>query len=334
MTDPLFSLQDARVRLTSDPDACAVDGLDLTIRPGEVVGLVGESGCGKSVTALATMGLLPPSLTGSGRLVLDGRPFELAAPDSLAAIRGREVAMVFQDPGTALNPVMPVGRQIGDVLRATAARQSRRSRDRAVIELLTRVGVPAPERMRKAYPFELSGGMRQRVLIAMALACRPQLLIADEPTTALDATVQAQIIDLLRELAAAEDMAVLFISHDLALVAEFCQRVHVMYAGRVVEQGPVDDVLRRPTHPYTMALVDCLSTMGNGAPRLQTVPGSVPAVGEHPPGCSFAPRCPYAVAACAADVPALRATGPAESACIRADDIHRTVGSSHDPATA
>ena len=321
MKAPLLTIEDARVRVTGAPDKIAVDGVDVAIGAGEVVGLVGESGCGKSVTALSTLGLLPPSLAPTGTLRLGDRSYDLADPQGLAELRGRDLAMVFQDPGTSLNPVMPVGRQIGDVLRVVEGRGSRGSRARAAVELLERVGVPAPDRVSKAYPFELSGGMRQRVLIAMALACRPRLLIADEPTTALDATVQAQIVALLKDLATTEEMAILFISHDLALVGEFCERLYVMYAGRVVEHGPVAAVLQEPHHPYTAALVECLSTMSAGAPRLRTVPGAVPALGDLPIGCRFAPRCEHATRVCHEQDPQLRPAGDATSACLRLEEI-------------
>ena len=320
MTAETFALEDVRVRQTAAPGAVPVDGVSIEVTSGEAVGLVGESGCGKSVTAYASLGLLPPSLAASGTLRLGSRHCDLAASDDLRPLRGHDVAMVFQDPGSSLNPVMPVGRQLEDVLRSHAP-GGRNARRRAAVELLDRVGIAAPDRAAKAYPFELSGGMRQRVLIAMALSCRPRLLIADEPTTALDTTVQAQIMELLRELVRDEGMAMLFISHDLALVSETCQRVYVMYAGRVVESGAVRDVLERPSHPYTSALVGCLVTLGQGAPRLLTVGGSVPAIDQLPPGCRFAPRCEHAVAACSQTVPELRPVGASRAACLRADEL-------------
>ena len=316
MNAPLLAVDDLVVSLRSDPQLRAVDGVDVRVAPGEAVALVGESGCGKSVTAYSILGLLAPGLAATGTVTLSGTPHDLAGAGSLRPLRGRDVAMIFQDPLTALNPVLPVGRQLADVLRVHTS-LGRRDRRARVLELLARVGIPAPDRVARSYPFELSGGMRQRVLIAMALSCRPKLLVADEPTTALDTTVQAQIMDLLRDLVRDEGMAMLFISHDLGLVAEFCQRVYVMYAGRVVETGPVDRVLDRPGHPYTRALVECLATMGQGADRLATVPGSVPGIDAMPAGCRFAPRCPYAADACLATDPRL-VDGVA---CLRAAEL-------------
>lgn len=320
MTPTRFALDDVRVRQAAVPGALAVDGVSIEVAPGEAVALVGESGCGKSVTAYATLGLLSPSLQSSGTLRLDGRSYDLAAADQLQPLRGREVAMIFQDPGSSLNPVMPVGRQLEDVLRQYAS-QGRTKRRRAAVELLARVGIPAPDRAARSYPFELSGGMRQRVLIAMALSCRPRLLIADEPTTALDATVQAQIVQLLGDLVREEDLAMLFISHDLALVSELCRRVYVMYAGRIVESGDVRDVLRRPSHPYTSALVGCLESLAQASSRLLTVSGSVPEIDRRPDGCTFAPRCEHAVDECTRTVPELRPVGGARVACLRATEL-------------
>ncbi|SEE88989.1 ABC transporter ATP-binding protein [Jiangella alba] len=316
MNAPLLTLDHLVVSLRSDPALRAVDGVDVTVAPGEAVALVGESGCGKSVTAYSLLGLLAPGLTARGTVTLGGTSHDLANGAGLRPLRGRDVAMIFQDPLTALNPVLPVGNQLGDVLKAHTA-LDRRARRARVLELLARVGIPAPDRVARSYPFELSGGMRQRVLIAMALSCEPRLLVADEPTTALDTTVQAQIMDLLRDLVRDEGMAMLFISHDLGLVAEFCQRVYVMYAGRVVETGTVDRVLSAPGHPYTRALVECLATMGQGADRLATVPGSVPGIDAMPAGCRFAPRCAYAVDACRTTDPRL-VDGVA---CLRAGEL-------------
>lgn len=320
MTPTTFALEDVRVRQAAPPGAMAVDGVSIEVAPGEAVALVGESGCGKSVTAYATLGLLPRSLQPTGTLRLGERSCDLAATDQLQPLRGRDVAMIFQDPGSSLNPVLPVGRQLEDVLRRHTS-LSRARRRRAAVELLARVGIPAPDRAAGSYPFELSGGMRQRVLIAMALSCRPRLLIADEPTTALDTTVQAQIVQLLGDLVREEGLAMLFISHDLALVSEFCRRVYVMYAGRIVESGDVRDVLRRPSHPYTSALVGCLESLEQGAPRLLTVPGSVPAIDRIPDGCAFAPRCVHAVDECTRTVPDLRPVGDALVGCLRADEL-------------
>ncbi|NED96290.1 ABC transporter ATP-binding protein [Phytoactinopolyspora alkaliphila] len=321
MTPALLSLDDISVTVPNPPGAQAVAGVDIEIMPGEAVAVVGESGCGKTVTAYSTLGLLAPGLTASGRLTFGGRSFDLSDTAALRNLRGREIAMIFQDPLTCLNPLMPVGRQMADVLRANTD-LDRRARARRVVDLLARVGIPAPARVARAYPFELSGGMRQRVLIAMAVGCQPRLLIADEPTTALDTTVQAQIMELLRDLVREQDMAMLFISHDLGLVAEFCERVYVMYAGRVVESGPVEQVLSRPTHPYTRALVECLVTMGAGSRRLATVPGSVPSIDAMPVGCRFEPRCRFAVSACEQSDPPIRdVPGRGRAACLRAEEL-------------
>ncbi len=319
MTEPLLAVRSGRVHLRSNPELGPVDGVDLAVPARGSVAIVGESGCGKSLTAFSILGLLHPSLRASGVLSYAGRDYDLADSGQLKQLRGGEIAMISQDSGTSLNPVATVGRQIGDVLR----RHQQLSRGEVagkVRELLRRVEIPAPERVARAYPFELSGGMRQRVLIAMALACRPKVLIADEPTTALDSTVQAQIMKLLTDLVADEGMALIFISHDLGLVAQFIERVYVMYAGRVVEAGTTAEVLRRPVHPYTTALVSCLASMSAGADRLVTVPGMVPSVTEMPTGCRFAPRCARAVPDCLRIDPPLLSIGTSEVACIRASD--------------
>ncbi|MEO3796208.1 ABC transporter ATP-binding protein [Nonomuraea sp. B10E15] len=320
MTETLLALDGVAIGLAADPRVRAVDGIDLHVAPGEAVALVGESGSGKSVTAYAALGLLAPALRASGTLRLGAGSYDLGDPGGLRPLRGGEISMVFQDPGTSLNPVMTVGRQLEDVLRRHG-RTPRRERWRRVVELLAEVGVAAPDRVARAFPFELSGGMRQRVLIAMALSCEPRLLIADEPTTALDTTVQAQIMDLLMTLVRDRGMAMLFISHDLGLVAESCRRMYVMYAGRVVESGPVADVLRRPRHPYTRALIGCRPAAGRRLARLPSIPGTVPPIGSMPDGCRFAPRCPIAVEECRTTDPELRAVGGGVSvACPRASE--------------
>ncbi|WP_201760673.1 MULTISPECIES: ABC transporter ATP-binding protein [unclassified Nonomuraea] len=318
--DPLLALDRVEIGLAADPQVRAVDGLDLRVALGEAVALVGESGSGKSVTAYAALGRLAPALRASGTLRLGASSYDLGDPEALRPLRGGEISMIFQDPGTSLNPVMTVGRQLEDVLRRHGG-PPRRERWRRVVDLLAEVGVAAPDRVARAYPFELSGGMRQRVLIAMALSCEPRLLIADEPTTALDTTVQAQIMDLLMTLVRDRGMAMLFISHDLGLVAGSCRRMYVMYAGRVVESGPVADVLRRPRHPYTKALVGCRPTADRRLARLPSIPGTVPPIGSMPSGCRFAPRCPIAVEQCRTADPELRAVGGnVSAACLRASE--------------
>ena len=295
----------------------ALRGIDLTIGRGESVGLVGESGCGKSVTWLAALGLLPPGAAISGSVTLGGAELLGASAATLDRVRGGRVAMIFQDPAASLNPVQRVGRQVAEALllhrgmgRAAAAAEA--------LRLFDLVGIPDPRRRTDAYPHELSGGQNQRVMIAMALAGQPELLVADEPTTALDATIQAQILDLLRRLQAELGMALVLISHDLGVVAENCSRVAVMYAGRIVEQGPAAALFAHPAHPYTRGLLAALPELHGPVRRLAAIPGGVPEPWNFPAGCAFAPRCAKAVPACAAGAPALQSVGANHvAACIR-----------------
>lgn len=285
-----------------------VRGIDLDIYRGETLALVGESGCGKSVTSLAVMGLLPPgaALRGSMRFTdCKGFALELSSASAGARrnIRGRRIGMVFQEPMTSLNPMMTIGDQIAEPLVAHGLAGQKEARGRAV-ELLREMGVPDPERRSRALPHEFSGGMRQRAMIALALACDPALLIADEPTTALDVTIQAQILNLLRRMREARGTSCLFISHDLAVVAEIADRVAVMYAGEIVEEGPVSIVLGSPAHPYTRALIASRPDIGAKRQRLATIPGAVPEPHARPQGCAFHPRCPVArPGVCEADRP-------------------------------
>jgi len=290
--------------------------IDLHLDAGEVLGVVGESGSGKSMLALSLMGLLPPGVqVRGGNIRLQGQNLLALDAAPMRALRGRDVAMIFQEPMTSLNPVMRVGQQIGEVLRWHTELRGAQAR-REAIDLLQRVEMPDAQRQVDAYPHELSGGMRQRVMIAMALAGRPKLLIADEPTTALDVTIQAQILDLMRKLQADNGMSVLLITHDLGVIAEMSDRVAVMYAGKVIETGSALDIFDRPAHPYTRGLLASRPRIDAGAQWLSTIEGTVPALGQMPSGCSFAPRCPLAQAACGA-VPALREVGPAHrAACI------------------
>jgi peptide/nickel transport system ATP-binding protein len=286
----------------------AVEDVSFSIGRGETYGLVGESGCGKSITALSLIGLLrPPLHVGGGTIRFDGEEIQSLSAIGMRRLRGKRIAMIFQEPMTALNPVSPVGRQIAEmfVLHEGA---SWREAERRAVEALAQVRVPAPERRAKDYPHQLSGGMRQRVMVAIALACNPALLLADEPTTALDVTVQAEILDLIRELCAARGTAVLMISHDLGLIASMCQRVGVMYAGRLVEERAAHDVFRSPSHPYTHGLVASLPLLGararEGRRKLQEIAGVVPPVSAFPNGCRFNPRCRVATDICRVDDPA------------------------------
>jgi len=303
ITAPLLQVDNLRLDLASGGAAhAAVDRVSFDIARGETFGLVGESGCGKSIIALAIMGLLRPPLSiGAGRIRLDGREIHNLGQSELRRLRGKEMAMIFQEPMTALNPLSPVGRQIAEmfVLHEGA---SFKEGERRAVEALASVKVPAPDRRARDYPHHLSGGMRQRVMIAIALACSPQLLIADEPTTALDVTVQAEIIELMRDLCAAKGTAILMISHDLGLVANMCRRIGVMYAGRIVELRRSRDVFRAPSHPYTRGLVASLPRLGtraaHGQNRLQEISGVVPTITTFPAGCRFHPRCSSATDIC------------------------------------
>ncbi|MEM6674852.1 MAG: ABC transporter ATP-binding protein [Planctomycetota bacterium] len=292
---------------TDEGVAKAVDGVDLAIREGETLGVVGESGSGKSVTALSVLQLLPmpPGRFEGGRILFRGEDLVRADEPRMREIRGNEIAMVFQEPMTALNPVFTVGSQIGETVRVHQGLDDDAARARS-IEMLTRVGIPAPERRVDEYPHQLSGGMRQRVMIAMAMACDPALLIADEPTTALDVTIQAQILDLIRELQDEARMSVLLITHDLGVVAETAHRVAVMYAGRVVESATAEEVFARPRHPYTIGLMRSLPDLAVHGERLTTIPGMVPTATRFPSGCRFRTRCPLATDACASEPPPLQ----------------------------
>jgi peptide/nickel transport system ATP-binding protein len=292
----------------------AVDGVSLTVGAGETVALVGESGCGKSVTALSVLGLLPARTARrvAGSIRFDGADLSALAPGALRRVRGGAISMVFQEPMTSLNPVLTVGEQIIETVRAHENVSVAEARQRA-LQMLDRVQIPDAARRLRQYPHELSGGMRQRVMIAIALACGPRLLIADEPTTALDVTIQAQILQILRELARDSAMATLLITHDLGVVAEMARRVCVMYAGRVVESGPTEQVLRAPRHPYTVGLLGARPRLGTAAPpgpgrvRLAEIPGTVPMLAGPQQDCAFAERCPRAAAACREAPPPLRA---------------------------
>ena len=305
--EPLLEIQGLRTWIETERGvARVVDGVDLVLRAGETLGLVGESGSGKSMTALSILALVTrPARIVAGRVLFRGRDLLALPPRELAAVRGNEIAMVFQEPGTALNPVFTAGEQIAEVLRAHRGLSRQAARGRAV-ELLASVGIPSPAERSRAYPHQLSGGTRQRVMIAMAMACGPALLIADEPTSALDVTVQAEILELLAALRERSGMALFLISHDLALVSGEADRIAVMYAGRIVEEGPVEAVFERPGHPYTIGLLRSRPDAARAGERVPAIAGSVPSAFDYPSGCRFRTRCPLARARCAEEDPALR----------------------------
>jgi peptide/nickel transport system ATP-binding protein len=314
---PLLEVEDLRTYFfTRDGVVRAVDGISFSVAPGETLAIVGESGCGKSVTSLSILRLIasPPGRTVSGRVLFEGRDLlELSEPD-MRRVRGDAISMIFQEPMTSLNPVLTIGQQIAEVLMLHRGLSREAALQRSV-EMLRLVRMPEPERRVAQYPHQLSGGMRQRVMIATALACEPRLLIADEPTTALDVTIQAQILDLMRELKDRTGAAIMLITHDLGVVAEMAQRVVVMYAGRKVEEAPVADLFGRPRHPYTRGLLDSIPKLGaaaqNGAlKRLREIPGTVPSLAEPIVGCAFAPRCAYATLRCQNEYPPLEEKAP------------------------
>jgi peptide/nickel transport system ATP-binding protein len=316
---PLLDIRNLNIAFSAagQPGAAtlrAVRDLSFSISPGEVLGLVGESGSGKSITSLAIMRLLPPEARVSGEILFAGngpaRNLTALADDSMRQLRGSQIGMIFQEPMTALNPVMRVGDQIAEAVRAHGSR-SRSEAAQLAVQAMREVAIPEPERRARDYPHQLSGGMRQRVMIAMAIANRPQLLIADEPTTALDVTIQAQILELLAELRAKFGLAMLFISHDLAVVSQVAGRVAVMYAGSVVELGATDAIFRAPAHPYTRGLLEAVPNLktDRGHP-LGTIEGTVPPLQAMPPGCSFEPRCGFRVPECARALPPLVEIAP------------------------
>jgi oligopeptide/dipeptide ABC transporter ATP-binding protein len=295
--------------------ARVVDGISFAIGVGEAVGLVGESGCGKSVTAMSVMRLLPspPAMIEGGRIDFEGRELLALTESEMRAVRGDRIGMIFQEPMTSLNPTFTVGYQIAEVLTLHRGLDRAQARGEAA-RLLTQVGIGAAERRLDQYPHQLSGGLRQRVMIAMAIACGPKLLIADEPTTALDVTIQAQILDLLRRLRADSGMALLLITHDLGVVSELCDRVIVMYAGRIVEEASAKDIFARARHPYTAGLLASRPRLGETAAKLPTIPGSVPPPSKRGVGCSFAERCARAQSRCRAEVPVLAAMAAGQRA--------------------
>ncbi len=315
---PLLELRDFTVAFRgADGPVPVVRGIDLSLAPGEALGIVGESGCGKSVTWLGALRLLGRGATTSGAVMLAGQDITLLSEREIARIRGGRIGLIFQDPTSSLNPVQTIGTQLAEVLRLHRGLRGAAARTEA-LRLLDRVGIAdAPRRLRQ-YPHEFSGGMNQRVMIALALAGEPDVLVADEPTTALDATIQAQILDLIRDIRRDTGMGLVLISHDLGVVADLCDRVCVMYAGRVVETAATQDLLTRPRHPYTQGLLAALPKLDGPRVRLTPVPGTVPSPEAMPPGCAFAPRCAIALETCSAAVPPLVfAAQDQRAACLR-----------------
>jgi oligopeptide/dipeptide ABC transporter ATP-binding protein len=316
LTEPLLRVLDLKTWFhTDEGTAKAVDGVSFDVRPRETLGIVGESGCGKSVTSLSILRLVPqpPGEIAGGRIVFRGIDLLELPEKEMRKIRGNEIAMIFQEPMTSLNPVYTVGNQIGEVLRLHRDMSKNEARERS-IEMLRRVKIPDPEQRVDEYPHQLSGGQRQRVMIAMALACDPALLIADEPTTALDVTVQAQILALLNQLQDEYGMSIILITHDLGVIAETAHRVVVMYAGVVAEVGTAEQVFGGPNHPYTEGLKAAIPKLGEKIERLHTIPGSVPSPYEEIIGCPFQNRCPYVMDRCRREFPALYTLGPGHEA--------------------
>jgi len=311
MSDALLEVRNLRTHFDTDRGLFrAVDGISFDVPRGRTVGLVGESGCGKSVTSLSIMGLVPspPGRIAADALRFAGRDLLTMSADERRRLRGGKMSMIFQEPMTSLNPVRTIGHQIIEAVRAHTDISPAAARDRA-IEVLEMVRIPSPASRVDEYPHRLSGGMRQRVMIAMALACDPELLIADEPTTALDVTIQAQILDLLHGLQARLGMAILIITHDLGVIAEVADEVIVMYAGKIVESAPVGQLFADPQHPYTIGLLGSIPRLGEYRERLATIEGTVPSPANQPKGCRFSPRCPFADARCIAEPPELRTLG-------------------------
>ncbi len=313
MEQPLLDIRALETHFfTDDGLARAVDGVSYSLARGETVGVVGESGCGKSVTALSVLRLIPnpPGRIVSGEIVFEGTNLLDLSPAEMRRIRGNDISMIFQEPMTSLNPVFTIGNQIAEAVRLHQGLSNKEAINKAV-EMLTLVGIPEPSRRVHEYPHQLSGGMRQRAMIAMALSCNPKVLVADEPTTALDVTIEAQILDLMRNLQSELGTAIIMITHDLGVVAEMARKVVVMYAGKVVEQAPVEQIFGDPNHPYTQGLLNSLPSAdlgkasGGDKHRLQEIPGIVPSLLNLPPGCKFASRCPKAMAVCEEKEPPL-----------------------------
>lgn len=325
MTEPLLSIEDLTLSFKTRAGSLqALSGINLEVQQGEIFGIVGETGCGKTVTGLSILGLLPDSARiTAGQIRFDGRDLLTLGRKQMRAYRGGRIAMIFQDPTASLNPVFTIGRQFVRIVRTHLGMPAREARRHAA-DTLEAVGLPDVQRVLRSYPHQLSGGMQQRVMIAIALACKPKLLIADEPTTALDVTIQAQILSLLRELQGKFDFSVILITHNLGVVAKTCDRLAVLYAGRVVEQGKTALIFERPRHPYTRGLMDAIPHPQKRGSRMASIPGSVPANPGTVTGCAFAPRCAYAWARCSVEQPGLYAAGADQaSACfMEVDEGH------------
>ncbi|HYF91377.1 MAG TPA: ABC transporter ATP-binding protein [Symbiobacteriaceae bacterium] len=312
MSEKLVDIRNLKTYFyTEDGVVPAVDGVDLYVKRGETLGVVGESGCGKSVTSLSVMRLIasPPGKIVGGEIIFEGEDLLKKTEPEMRKIRGNDISMIFQEPMTSLNPVYTIGDQISEAIILHQGLSKKEAIDKAV-EMLRLVGIPLPERRVKEYPHQLSGGMRQRVMIAMALSCNPKLLIADEPTTALDVTIQAQILELMKKLKKELGMAIMLITHDLGVVAEMCERVVVMYGGKVVEEGDAVSIYKSPLHPYTEGLLQSIPRMDEDVDRLHVIEGVVPNPLHLPEGCRFHPRCPYAVDKCKQAQPALEQVAP------------------------
>lgn len=316
MTAPLLEVKNLKVEFpTRHGLLTAIDDVSFSIAPGEVLGVVGESGAGKSITGTAIIGLLePPGRIASGEILLNGKRIDNLSYDQMRAIRGREIGAIFQDPLTSLNPLYTVGRQLTETIQTHLHLSGDAARKRAV-ELLAETGIPAPDKRVDQYPHQFSGGMRQRVVIALALAANPKLLIADEPTTALDVSIQAQIIQLIKKLCREHGTAVMLVTHDMGVIAETADRVAVMYAGRVAEIGPVAQVIHHPQHPYTRGLMGSIPKMDADVPRLAQIDGAMPRLNAIPAGCAFNPRCPQVFDRCTRERPDLLPAGTTQAAC-------------------
>lgn len=323
MSQPILELKNLHTHFFTDHgEIPAVDGVSIRIHEGEILGVVGESGCGKSVTSLSIMGLVPnpPGKIVGGEILFNSENLVKATDKKMRSIRGNEIAMIFQEPMTSLNPVFTIGNQVSETIRLHKKVSKKKARQMA-IAMLKEVGIPRAEQIVDEYPHQLSGGMRQRVMIAMAMSCRPKVLIADEPTTALDVTIQAQILDLMKKLNKEQGTAIMLITHDLGVVAEICDRIVVMYGGKIVEEGDVRTILRSPQHPYTKGLIRSLPKLHLKEDRLYSIPGNVPKPGTILKGCRFAPRCESVFQACHEQAPELIEITPGHQCrCFLYDD--------------